>query len=373
MAFPTDWGRRCAVVIDNTKVTLDGSDFPVSIDKDMLPSEMFDADGTYPALNGGGDVRFSSDSAGTVQLNLEVVTFVTDNDPANGVAELWVKVPSISSSVDTTIYVWYNKAAETQPAASATGGSEGVWPAKYETTLHMDEDPSSSDQLDSTANGHNYTCNNMEIGDLVPGKIGNCLSFQPATAEYINRASEYCNGSTGMTWQCWVNLTSAASQFLFDQRESSTGVQPGHLDNSGNLQFYSSDTGNSGRFGSGLSTSTWYKIDLVLGGGNITMYVNGTTTYSKADNEFNFGTKNMYIATRHSVGSALDGLVDEFRLLNEALSAEWIETEYNNQNDHANFAAAGTPESPGGPTGRPLPQRVLTGPFSGPFKGSIRR
>jgi hypothetical protein len=44
--------------------------------------------------------------------------FVTDNDPANGVADIAVKVPSVSSTTDTVIYVWYNKAGETQPAAN---------------------------------------------------------------------------------------------------------------------------------------------------------------------------------------------------------------------------------------------------------------
>ena len=68
MAFPTDWGRRCAIVIQSSKVDANLADFPVLLTKDTLPSEMFDHDGSYPALEGGGDIRFSSDEAGETQL-----------------------------------------------------------------------------------------------------------------------------------------------------------------------------------------------------------------------------------------------------------------------------------------------------------------
>ena len=136
MAFPTGWGRRCSLTVDHTKVISDQSDFPVLFTVANLPSEMFDADGSYPALSGGGDIRFSSDSAGATQLSCEVVSFTINNDPALGTAEIWVKT-SISSSVDTVIYVWYNKAGETQPAVDAAYGRNSVWSA-FKFVCHMD-------------------------------------------------------------------------------------------------------------------------------------------------------------------------------------------------------------------------------------------
>jgi len=71
-----------------------------------LPSEMFDADGSYPARSDGGDIRISKDAAGATQLAREIVNFNIDNDPANGYAEIWVKIPdglkSIFNSGTTT-------------------------------------------------------------------------------------------------------------------------------------------------------------------------------------------------------------------------------------------------------------------------------
>jgi len=39
-----------------------------------------------------------------------------------------------------------------------------------------------------------------------------------------------------------------------------------------------------------------------------------------------------------------DGKIDEFRIYNGMLSAGWISTEYNNQNDPASFYTVGTQE-----------------------------
>ncbi len=136
--------RRCELVIQSSQVPASLTDFAVLLTDPTLPSEMFDADGANPALDGGGDIRFSSDAAGATRLSCEIVTFTTDNNPALGTAEIWVKVPSVSSSSNTSIWVWYNKAGETQPAAYAAFGSESVWDANHMGVWHLNEDPSTA-------------------------------------------------------------------------------------------------------------------------------------------------------------------------------------------------------------------------------------
>jgi hypothetical protein len=87
-AFSTGWSRKCELQIQSSKVDDALRDFPVLLTEDTLPSEMLDADGSNPALDGGGDVRFSLNADGTHQLACEIVTFTTDNNPGNGVAEI---------------------------------------------------------------------------------------------------------------------------------------------------------------------------------------------------------------------------------------------------------------------------------------------
>ena len=106
MAFPTGWGRKQKITIDNTKVSGSSAltNFPALITLDHLDAEVVDA-GSNSALNGGGDVRFSSDAAGTTQLPCEVVSFVTNATAGSRKCQVWVKIPSVSYNADTDIYI----------------------------------------------------------------------------------------------------------------------------------------------------------------------------------------------------------------------------------------------------------------------------
>ncbi|MDQ5882146.1 MAG: hypothetical protein QG616_1978 [Pseudomonadota bacterium] len=139
MTFPTGWARKCAITIDAAQVAGSGthSDFPVCLTVANLPSEMLDKDGSYPAQMGGGDIRFSSDSAGTTLLPCHVIEFITHNTPASGTALIYVGV-DVAGTTDTTIYVWYSTADhKEQPKYNANTdadgfqGSDYVW-ANYE-------------------------------------------------------------------------------------------------------------------------------------------------------------------------------------------------------------------------------------------------
>jgi len=205
MAFPDGWLRRCELVIQYGKVGTTLANFPTLITKDTLPSEIFDADGSYPALNGGGDIRFSSDSAGVTQLACEIEQFVTDNDPANGKAAIWVKVPSVSSSSNTTIYIWYNKSGETQPAENDTYGKENVWDSNYKLVQHMNQDPSGSapQMIDSTSNDCDGTsAGTMLTEDLVDAQIGKGLDFD-GDGDYVD-LPQLVSNPTEITWSTWV-------------------------------------------------------------------------------------------------------------------------------------------------------------------------
>ena len=99
------WGRKHAITINASQVQGSGShtNVPVLITLDHLNSEVVDG-GANSALNGGGDIRFSSDAAGNSQLAIEVVEFVASSNVNNRRCQIWVKVPNLSTSSNTTIY-----------------------------------------------------------------------------------------------------------------------------------------------------------------------------------------------------------------------------------------------------------------------------
>ena len=151
--------RKAEIIIQFNKVGANLTDFPVLLTKANIPDEACDADGTSPAQSGGGDIRFTSDEGGNTQLPLEVVDFTTSNDPANCTVEMYVKVPSVSSSSNTSIWMWYDtETSASQPSASSAYGSENVWDSNYKGVWHLDE--SSGTRNDSTTNDNHLADNN---------------------------------------------------------------------------------------------------------------------------------------------------------------------------------------------------------------------
>ncbi|MCH7761779.1 LamG domain-containing protein, partial [candidate division TA06 bacterium] len=348
-AFPTGWGRKCELVIQFSQVDTNLTNFPVLLTKSNLFSEMFDADGPNPALNGGGDIRFSYDSAGTNRLFLGVVDFTTNNDPALGTAELWVNVPSVSSSVNTSFWVWYNKAGESQPDPSAPYGSESVWDANYKGIWHLQNDFSdaTSDSNDGTNFGSTDTT----------GKIGDGQDF-PGVNEYIEIPN-----STGLENIQEDDYTIAA--WFKPDTTPSAGDRYGIFLKKGWHEgiYYRDDkkirldhwlTGEVWEGAGGADTfapGSYYFVVSVVNRTNGTskIYVNGslksTNTWTPGTATREYGTNTWKIGIGNPGGSsyrwAADGVIDEVRISNTARFANWISTQYNNQNSPSTFVLSG--------------------------------
>lgn len=349
-----DWGRSCALVIQSSQVpNTTQTNFPVLLDKDTLPSEIFDADGSYPALSGGGDIRFSSDSAGETQLACEVVTFTIDNDPANGVSEIWVKIPSISSNSNTTFYIWYHKSGESQPAIDSTYGAENVWDSNYKLVQHMNEDPSGSapQMIDSTSNDNDGTSSGtMLTGDLVAGKIGNGLDFD-GSDDYISIPAA-ASGSLD-------DLGIITVEILFYATAIDSCVLNRYLGfSASDIQMWVTlDTSpNKIRFLSGPSLyaeivfSQWSSCIASLDSNTEKMYDDSvlvqTATPSVTANSNNepwlIGT-DADATGGGNLGNWFDGVIDEIRISNIVRSGDWIKTGFNNQDSPSTFIIEGAP------------------------------
>ena len=213
MAFPTGWNRKCSIVIQSSKVPADLSNFPVLLTEDCLPSEMLDKDGSYPALEGGADIRFTSDTEGVTPLHREVVSCVLDNDPSNATAEIWVNVPVVDHDANTTIYVWYNNASATEPDPDdADHGRHGVWDSNYKTVLHM-IGATATDIDDSTSNNNDVSGENGTPTYNQAGQIKQCIGCNGADSEYIylSSAGGLNNLQTG-TISLWVQWSGTQDQ-----------------------------------------------------------------------------------------------------------------------------------------------------------------
>ncbi|GAF68139.1 unnamed protein product, partial [marine sediment metagenome] len=137
----TRWQYRKNITIDATKVNSDLTNFPVYL-------EMHDSDLQNDAQASGGDIFFTNASGHILDHELEVYDRVYNSTHAQLVA--WVKT-NISGSQDTLLSMYYGN-----PTAISQENPESVWDDNYEFVLHMNQDPSSSNILDSTFNSYDF-------------------------------------------------------------------------------------------------------------------------------------------------------------------------------------------------------------------------
>jgi len=148
---PEDWysssyGYRKKITIDNTKIPSGLSDFPVLM-------SFTDSDLASNARSDGADILFTS-SDGTTLLSHEIESY----DSAVGTLVAWVKVSSISSSVDTDLYMYYGGPVIAEDAT-------GVWSNGYVGVWHLGEDSSESAPQfqDSTSGNQDGTWSGSDV------------------------------------------------------------------------------------------------------------------------------------------------------------------------------------------------------------------
>ena len=363
MAFPVGWLRKCELTIQNGKIDDALSNFPVLITETCLPQgvdEIFDADGAHPAQNLGGDIRFSASEDGTNQLDCEVVTFTTDNNPALGKAELWVKVPSIASDADTSIWIWWKTAgADSQPAEDANFGKEQTWDDGgndwFKMVQHMDDTTTSSitDSTQYDNDGAKKGANEPieATGAFAGGTQGKSQDFDgdDDLIDVSSLATLMVAG--GYTVSIWLKKAPGEG-----------GTRMGYLsdEDGGSYQSYiqmsqtaalrfEDDAGNFGSVDIELSEAeqeNWhcYVLRVDSSGDDNVFYDGAFVDVSAAT----FGDVTyLYIGPGYRAEPLWNGLMDEIRLSNTERSAAWIKAEFENQSDPHAFIVEGTPEAVG--------------------------
>ena len=332
MAFPTGWTLLQKITIDNTKVSGGSNltDFPVLITEDHIIANTWSS-----TDDGGGDVRMSSDEAGSNQIPLEVVTF----DNSGETCELWTKI-TLDHDDNTIIYLWGDNTTETQPARADANGSDNVWRSEYKGVYHYETDGS-----DSTSLQNDLT--NTGSATFTTGQIGDGAEFS-GTNQYLTRATDTDFDFSGaFTVQQWVEPdgTDANNRFFYRYDTSSKEGYFGGQDNpdTGHYRFLIFTGGGAYKndLTTGASPASWAKIDMVRNASNVMrVVINGVddaTTTADATVALN-PSATLYIGVDLALKNDYDGKMDEQRFINADFGTDWYKTEYNNQNAPATFA-----------------------------------
>ncbi len=129
------------ITIDHDKVDGSLTDYPLMI-------SLTDSDLASKAQNDGDDIFFTQ-SDGVSQLDHEIEYF----DGSTGELVVWVRIPSLSSSSDTEIYMLYG-----DPDCGSQENPEGVYDSYFRMVQHLEE--TSGTHYDPTSNDNDGTANN---------------------------------------------------------------------------------------------------------------------------------------------------------------------------------------------------------------------
>jgi hypothetical protein len=346
--YDSNWTYRKKITIDNTKVSANHVDFPVYVDLSDV--------GTTNMNGDCGDIRMTTSDGET-----EVAREVVDCDELHFLAD-----DNLSSSADKDYYIYYGNASASDYATDATYGAENVW-TDYEAVYHLAEDPSGTAPqiIDSTASSTDGTSEgSMTSGNLVSAKIGQGLDFDGSNDAIDLGTPSALYLENTFTVQGWLKGTTASWGGFIDTRKNdntyygyvvgvnNTGV-PILLARASTGQLYT-------RGNTDLSDSSWHYVVGTLDKSSATgmkLYTDASeVTYDNQDSPTGLGT--MHTDNPAQIGTAqqgglgyYDGIFDEIRARDTVLSADWISTEYNNQNSPSTFYTVGSEEESGGDTG----------------------
>jgi len=355
MAFLPGWTKRKGFDVNHLLVGAGGvSDFSM-----LMPMTMPDDVIAGLAYTDGRDIRFCSDDALTTYSH-ELVAI----DTVAKTLQVWVRVPSLSSVADTTVWMNFGNPAAAMPSAAeqrATWADAGRW--------HLEE--TSGTFYDATANGNNGSDNVSATGKL--GIIGGGQEFN-YTSDYIGISGPVLGtiGPTSVfTLSAWVRPHTYQADWA--DRRSAVGAAvnkndfealiglrytSGGLKNKLSLEIGKAYVDSQSLVASATYTiDQWYYLVGVFNNGSAELFINGvsqgTVTYSATTNGatahangFGIGCEPDFFANNFPY--RWNGNLDEARARIGAPSVPWVITEYNNQSAPDTFGTWGAVESAGG-------------------------
>jgi Concanavalin A-like lectin/glucanases superfamily len=351
--FPNGWAYRAAITIPSSQVGSGGAvNFPWLLTAAALPNAIQNSsNSSVVAKSTGADVRFSTDLAGVNPIPCEIVQFATSAGGTGNSIQIWVRVPSISSASNTTIYIWWHNPLASMPLATdATYGSQAVWSNGFSAVYHLE----AGNFTDSTATGANGT--NAGSSDAT-GPFGGAKSFNGTTNGIL--LTNLHTSTTAMTLSAWAkpsSTTQAAYAKIICKTTLTNaapycemnlnGAQSTGTSNVVNAEAAITSTDRSVSGTTVLSTSVFQYLAGTYNGTTLTAYYNGASegtpgaysgTITQTTDPINIGRAYF----NNTPAQWFAGIIDEVRIASAVRNAAWLLTEYNNGNAPGSTTSAG--------------------------------
>ena len=355
-----DYRKKITASLD-TVIDSDLTDFPYLV-------SVTDSDLTKAAESDGSDIVFIA-SDGTTELAYEMEKF----DQSTGEIIAWIKIPTVSGSENTDIYMYYK--------GTSTSDSSSVWDDNYKLVYHLNQTASGTvgEFTDVSGNGNDGIAGGTGLITQTAGrqttqveaKIGYGQSFDGPTQTannnqgsgdyiWVNEVQSWPTGDS--TVEFWTKINSGQSGLneknffnycVAGSAESKENqyefVRGDKMKMKMRNQFYVSSQESA-------ATSSWIHIMAVYEiGGTSILYKNGEVVKSQNNSfghtiigggsfalggDIDHSSKKCKIVNNEFIGD-----MDEFRISNMLRSADWAAASYCNQNGSNDCQTIGPEES----------------------------
>ncbi len=331
--FSSGWQYRKKIEINHDKVDCNLTNFPVLIN-------ISDNDLSMKAQPDGDDIIFMDGDGIANLLSHEIEYYDSGN------LYLWVNVTSLSSTDNTTLYMYYGN-----PSVINMEDSSGVWDTNFIMVQHLSE--TIGTHYDSTICG-NDGINYGPDQDFV-GQIDGANSFD-GSDDWIDCGNgESLDITDSITLEAWVNRTGdgfGSYLGIISRRGSSYNRYQIRYKPADNVaQFFLGDSSSYTIVNSNndLSLGVWTHLAATWDGTNMKLYVNGV---QQTDTGSFTGSPSLAYQTlelgRYTDINYYSGGIDEVRISDMERSDCWITAEYKNQHDPLGFYSVDDEENASG-------------------------
>jgi hypothetical protein len=335
----SDWARRIRISVQPNKVAGDLYNFPVYVNLADLGTDFFN----YVQLDAGDIVITTGDSS--TKLLREVKSF-GGLSPLSNEGVLYFLAPYLSSSVATDFYIYFGNlsANETNDA--------GVW-VNYQMVQHLDDNPNTGSvphERDSTDHANDLTSQGtIPNGDSVTAQMYRGIDLD--NLDYFTIANRNDFTSLQGTISFWMKFNTVQDTTLFHFYETdTTDYIRSYYNQASNYLDLVIEDGDVVKVNvqyASPNTTGFHKVDWLQDGASVKLYFDGQAKTLTGTQSGSWWTDHLVLSWAKMGKGAwgvnnLIGVMDEFRVSEKALSANWLATEYNNQSSASTFYATST-------------------------------
>ena len=327
LGWMSGWTDRKSIVIPAAQVTGDHTAFPVLIQfsNDSHLSSRTRADGS--------DLVFTAGD-GMTRLAHSIQKF----DRGGGNLTAWVKVPRLSDTSDTKLYLYFGHPGsgyEQTPQDVWTGGYTGVW--------HLND--AQPDVRDATSFQHHAVRSSTQIEPA--GKIAGARRFVRSLASFIEIPATPALIRPSITAEAWIHASPGSSPFDVISIGDTATVR---VEADGRPSFYIFDGSYRWTTAGHSVSGAYHHVAGVYDAASerLTVYVDGEPAGTASASQIRYSTGRSIAFGMNAYPSSayhFDGVIDEVRLSAVPRSAAWMRTQFRNQSAPATFHHIGPIET----------------------------